>query len=394
MTDKKKLRRDTITAHAGRDPGRFDGVVNTPVFRASTVLFPDVESYQGRDPDDYKAMRYGIYGTPTTFALEEAVAQLEGGHAAVALPSGLAAIVAALAAYAQSGAHILIADSVYQPTRNFCDKRLRSLGVDIEYYDPAIGAGIAGLIRSETTAVFCESPGSHTFEMQDIPAIAAAAHAKGVAVLADTTWGTPYFFRAFEHGVDISIHAGTKYIAGHSDVMMGIVVTNEKHWLRLRRAVADYGYCVSPDDCYLALRGLRTIGVRMRQQQQSALAIARWLQARPEVQRVLYPALEGDPGYAIWKRDFSGAASLFGVVLKPASDAAVAALIDALELFGIGSSWGGFESLAIRADPGKYRSATKWNPGGPLLRLHIGLEDPEDLMADLEQGFAQMKRAG
>lgn len=394
MTDKKKLKRDTITAHAGRDPQRFDGVVNTPVFRASTVLFPDMKSYQGRDPDDYKIMRYGIYGTPTTFALEEAVAQLEGGHAAVALPSGLAAIAAALAAYAQSGAHILIADSVYQPTRNFCDKRLRTLGVDIEYYDPAVGAAIAGLIRPETTAVFCESPGSHTFEMQDIPAIAAAAHAKGVAVLADTTWGTPYFFRAFEHGVDISIHAGTKYISGHSDVMMGIVVTNEKHWLRLRRAVADYGYCVSPDDCYLALRGLRTIGVRMRQQQQSALAIARWLQARPEVQRVLYPALEGDPGYAIWKRDFSGAASLFGVVLQPASDAAVAALIDALELFGIGSSWGGFESLAIRADPGKYRSATKWDPGGPLLRLHIGLEDPDDLMADLEQGFAQMKRAG
>lgn len=394
MTNKKKLKRDTITAHAGRDPQRFDGVVNTPVFRASTVLFPDVESYQGRDPDDYKIMRYGIYGTPTTFALEEAVAQLEGGHAAVALPSGLAAIVAALAAFAQSGAHILIADSVYQPTRNFCDKRLRSLGVDIEYYDPAIGAAIAGLIRPETTAVFCESPGSHTFEMQDIPAIAAAAHAKGVAVLADTTWGTPYFFRAFERGVDISIHAGTKYIAGHSDVMMGIVVTNEKYWLRVRRAVADYGYCVSPDDCYLALRGLRTIGVRMRQQQQSALAIARWLQGRPEVQRVLYPALEGDPGHAIWKRDFSGAASLFGVVLKPASDAAVAALIDALDLFGIGSSWGGFESLAIRADPGKYRSATKWNPGGPLLRMHIGLEDPDDLMADLEQGFAQMKQAG
>ena len=394
MTDKKKLKRDTITAHAGRDPQRFDGAVNTPVFRASTVLFPDVESYQGRDPDDYKIMRYGIYGTPTTFALEESVAQLEGGHAAVALPSGLAAIAAALAAFAHSGAHILIADSVYQPTRNFCDKRLRTLGVDIEYYDPAIGAAIAGLIRAETTAVFCESPGSHTFEMQDIPAIAAAAHAKGVAVLADTTWGTPYFFRAFEHGVDISIHAGTKYIAGHSDVMMGIVVTNEKHWLRLRRAVADYGYCVSPDDCYLALRGLRTIGVRMRQQQQSALALARWLQARPEVQRVLYPALEGDPGHAIWKRDFSGAASLFGVVLKPASDAAVAALIDALDLFGIGSSWGGFESLAIRADPGKYRSATKWNPGGPLLRLHIGLEDPDDLMADLEQGFAQMKQAG
>ena len=394
MTDKKTLRPDTITTHAGRDPRRFDGAVNTPVVRASTVLFPDLKSYQRRDPDDYKVMRYGIYGTPTTFALEEAVAQLEGGHAAVALPSGLAAVVAALAAFARSGAHILIADSVYQPTRNFCDKRLRTLGVDIEYYDPSIGAAIAGLIRPNTTAVLCESPGSLTFEMQDIPAMAAAAHAKGIAVLADTTWGTPYFFRAFEHGVDISIHAGTKYISGHADVMMGIVVTNEQYWLKLRRAVADYGYCVSPDDCYLALRGLRTIGVRMRRQQQSALRIARWLQARPEVLRVLYPALEGDPGYAIWKRDFSGAASLFGVILKPASDRAVAALIDSLALFGIGSSWGGFESLAIRADPGKYRTASKWNPGGPLLRMHIGLEDPDDLMADLEQGLAQMKQTG
>ena len=392
MTDKKNLKPDTITSHAGRDPQRYAGMVNTPVFRGSTVLFPNVASYQGRDPDDYKAMRYGIYGTPTTFALEEAVAQLEGGHAAVALPSGLAAIVAALAAFAQSGAHILISDSVYQPTRNFCDKRLRGFGVEIEYYDPAIGAGIAGLIRANTTAVFCEAPGSLGFEMQDIPAIAAAAHARGVAVLADTTWGTPYFFRAFEHGVDISIHAGTKYISGHSDVMLGIVVTNEKYWLKVRRAVADYGYCVSPDDCYLALRGLRTIGVRMRQQQQSAIKIARWLQARPEVMRVLYPALESDPGHAIWKRDFSGAASLFGVILQPVSDRAVAALIDALALFGIGSSWGGFESLAIYADPGKYRTATRWNAGGPLLRLHIGLEDPEDLIADLEQGLAQMKQ--
>ena len=394
MSDKKKLRPDTITAHAGRDPQRFDGVVNTPVFRASTVLFPDVASYESRDPDNYKLMRYGIYGTPTTFALEDAVAQLEGGYAVVALPSGLAAIAAALAAFAHSGAHILMADSVYQPTRNFCDKRLRTQGVEIEYYDPAIGAAIAGLIRPNTSAVFCESPGSLSFEMQDIPAIAAAARARGVAVLADTTWGTPYFFRSFEHGVDISIHAGTKYISGHSDVMLGVIVTNEQYWLKLRRAVADYGYCVSPDDCYLALRGLRTIGVRMRQQQRSAMAIARWLQARPEVLRVLYPALEGDPGHAIWKRDFSGAASLFGVILKPASDRAVAALIDALALFGIGSSWGGFESLAIRTDPGKYRSASKWNPGGPLLRLHIGLEDPADLMADLEQGFAQMKLAG
>ena len=393
MSDNKTLKRDTITTHAGRDPQRYDGVVNTPVFRASTVLFPDVESYERREPDNYKVMRYGIYGTPTTFALEEAVAQLEGGHAAVALPSGLAAIVAALAPFAHSGAHILVADSVYQPTRNFCDKRLRAFGVEVEYYDPALGSAIAGLIRPNTTALFCESPGSLSFEMQDLPAMAAAAHAKGIPVLADTTWGTPYFFRSFERGVDISIHAGTKYISGHSDVMLGVIVTNEQYWLKVRRAVADYGYCVSPDDCYLALRGLRTIGVRMRQQQQSALEIARWLQARPEVLRVLYPALEDDPGHAIWKRDFSGAASLFGVVLRPASEHAVAVLIDSLALFGIGSSWGGFESLAIRADPGKFRSATRWNPGGPLLRLHIGLEDPGDLIADLEQALARMKQA-
>ena len=393
MSDKKALKRDTITTHAGRDPQRYEGVVNTPVFRASTVLFPDVESYERRDPDDYKAVRYGIYGTPTTFALEEAVAQLEGGHAAVALPSGLAAIVAALAPFAHSGAHILVADSVYWPTRNFCDKRLRAFGVEVEYYDPAIGSDIAGLIRPNTTALFCESPGSLSFEMQDLPAMAAAAHAKGIPVLADTTWGTPYFFRSFERGVDVSIHAGTKYISGHSDVMLGVIVTNEQYWLNVRRAVADYGYCVSPDDCYLALRGLRTIGVRMRRQQHSALEIARWLQARPEVLRVLYPALEDDPGHAIWKRDFSGAASLFGVVLRPASEHAVAVLIDSLALFGIGSSWGGFESLAIRADPGKFRSATRWNPGGPLLRLHIGLEDPGDLIADLEQALARMKQA-
>ncbi len=393
MTE-KNIKADTIATHAGRDPQRFSGLVNTPVFRGSTVLFPDVKTYETRNPDDYKVMRYGIYGTPTTFALEEAVAELEGGHAAVALPSGLAAIVAAIAAFVKSGDHILVADSVYQPTRNFCDRRLRSLGVETEYYDPLIGAGIAGLIRANTTVVFCEAPGSLSFEMQDIPAIAAAAHAKGIPLLADNTWGTPYFFRSFERGVDVSIHAGTKYISGHSDVMMGLIVTNEQHWLPVRRAVADYGYCVSPDDCYLALRGLRTIGARMRQQQQSALAVARWLQARPEVARVLYPALESDPGHAIWERDFSGAASLFGVVLKPASERAVAALIDALALFGIGSSWGGFESLAIRADPGKIRTATRWNPGGPLLRLHIGLEDPSDLIADLEQGFARMQQAG
>jgi cystathionine beta-lyase len=391
MTDKKNMRRDTLTSHAGRDSQRHAGLVNTPVFRGSTVLFPDVESYEHRDPDNYKTMRYGVHGTPTTFALEEAVAQLEGGHAAVALPSGLAAIVAALVPFCKQGAHVLMVDSVYGPARNFCEKRLKPFGVDIEYYDPLMGGTIAKLIRPNTTAVYCEAPGSLTFEMQDLPAIAAAAHAKDIPVLADNTWGTPYFFRSFEHGVDISIHAGTKYIVGHSDALMGLVVTNEKYWLSVRRAVADYGFCVSPDDCYLALRGLRTIGVRMRQQQESALTVARWLQKRPEVLRVLYPALESDPGHALWKRDFTGAASLFGVILKPVADDLVAAMIDELELFGIGSSWGGFESLCIRANPAKGRTATKWSPGGPLIRLHVGLEDPVDLIADLERGFKQLQ---
>jgi cystathionine beta-lyase len=393
MDDSPKPRPDTLIVQAGRDPQRFDGMVNTPVFRTSTVLFPDVESYESRDPTDYKVMRYGIHGTPTTFALEEAVTRLEGGHAAVALPSGLAAIVAALAAFARAGDHILVVDSVYGPTRNFCDRRLQPFGVGVEYYDPLIGAGIAQLIRPHTVLVFCEAPGSLTFEMQDIPAVAAAAHARGIPVLADNTWGTPYYFRSFEHGVDVSIHAATKYIAGHSDVMMGLVVTNEKYWPTVRRAVADYGYSVSPDDCYLALRGLRTIGVRMARQQESALRIARWLQSQPEVERVLYPPLETDPGHALWQRDFSGAASLFGVILRPVAWEAVGRMINALKLFGIGSSWGGFESLAIRADVRRIRTATEWDAAGPLIRLHIGLEDPDDLIADLKQALPRLHDA-
>jgi cystathionine beta-lyase len=390
MTDKKTLKQDTLLIHSGRDPQSHAGLVNMPVFRGSTVLFPDVESYEGRDPNDYKVMRYGIHGTPTTFALEEAVAKLEGGHAAVAVPSGLAAIVAALAAFVRSGSHILVSDSVYGPTRNFCERRLKPFGVEIEYYDPLVGADIAKLIKSNTTAIYCEAPGSLTFEMQDIPAISAAARARKNPVLADNTWGTPLFFSSFARGVDVSIHAATKYISGHSDAMMGLIVTNEQYWLPVRKAVADYGYCVSPDDCFLALRGLRTIGVRMRHQQVSALEVAHWLEKRPEVASVLYPALEGDPGHALWKRDFAGAASLFGVILKPVSDSAVASMINALELFGIGSSWGGFESLAIRTDVRRIRTATAWNPAGPLLRFHIGLEDPDDLIADLEQAFARL----
>ena len=387
------MKKDTLLSHAGRDPERFDGVVNTPVVRASTILFPTMEAYQAAGRNRFDAIRYGIHGTHTKFALEEAVAKLEGGYRAVALPSGLAAITAPVAAFASAGDHVLMVDSVYGPTRRFCDSVLKKNGVETTYYDPLIGGAIAGLMRPNTRLVFCESPGSLTFEMQDIPAIAAAAHARGIPVLADNTWGTPYFFPAFERGVDVSIHAATKYIAGHSDTMLGIVVTNERYWIPVRQAVADYGFATSPDDCWLGLRGLRTLGVRLKQHQANALEIARWLATRAEVARVIYPALEGDAGHALWKRDFSGACSLFGVVLKPFSAAAVIAMIDSLELFGIGSSWGGFESLITHPQPQHLRTATRWDPGGPLLRLHIGLEDPADLIADLEAGFARLRDA-
>ena len=384
------MKKDTLLGHAGRNPQQTQGTVNMPVFRASTIVFPDLETYGTRPADDYQTPRYGIHGNPTNWALEQAVAKLEGGHNAVAVCSGLAAIVAALCAFVKAGDHVLVADSVYGPTRNFCNKRLASYGVTTEYYDPLIGAGIKNLIKSNTKVVFCEAPGSLSFEMQDIPAIAHEAHARDIPVLADTTWGTPYFFKSFDHGVDVSIHAATKYIVGHSDVMMGMIVTNEKYWLPVRRTVADYGYCSSADECYLALRGLRTIGVRMKQQMASAIKVAQWLQSRAEVARVLFPALEGDPGHAIWKRDFSGACGLFSVVFKPVPQEAVNAFLDKLTLFGIGASWGGYESLAIPFDCTSIRTATRWQPGGPTVRFHIGLEDVSDLIADLERGLAAL----
>jgi len=384
------MKKDTLLTHVGRDPARYDGMVNTPVFRTSTVIHPNLASYEKRPAEGEKVVRYGRYGTPTTFALEDAVAQMEGGFRAAAVPSGLAAMTAALCAFAKTGDHVLVTDSVYGPTRAFCEKRLRRNGVEVDYYDPLIGAGIAALMKPNTRAVFCEAPGSLTFEMQDIPAIAEAAHARGAVVLADNTWGTPYFFRSFEHGVDVSLHAATKYISGHSDVMIGLAVTNEECWLPVRRTITEYGYSVSPDDCYMALRGFRTIGVRMKHQMASALMVARWLGERGEVARVIYPALESDPGHAIWKRDFEGAASLFAFVLKPVGDARLAAFVDALKLFGIGSSWGGYESLVTVVHADALRTATRWNPGGPALRLHIGLEDPGDLIADLDQAFASL----
>jgi cystathionine beta-lyase len=388
-----KKHKDTLLAHLGRDAERFDGAVNTPVIRASTILAPTVAALDAAHSRRFTDPYYGRYGTATNKALEQAVAELEGGYRAIALPSGLAAITAALLAFLESGDHLLMVDTVYGPTRRFCDEVLPRHGVTTTYYDPHIGAGIEALMQPGTRVVYCETPGSLTFEMQDVPAIAAVAHSRGAVVLADNTWGTPYYFPAFARGVDVSIHAATKYIAGHSDVMLGLLVANEACWGRARDAVAAYGFAVSPDDCYLGLRGLRTLGVRLERHQTSALKVAQWLASRPEVARVAYPALPGDPGHALWKRDFTGACGLFAVEFKPVATAAADALIDALELFGIGASWGGYESLAVPVRVAKLRTATQASDAGPMVRLHIGLEDADELIADLDQGLTALRKA-
>src|SRR5712672_1879895 len=389
----RNYRKDTLLTHLGRNPEAQHGAINPPVYHASTILSKNVAEWENR-PDPrvhFGVVRYGLSGTPTTFALEELLAKIEGGYRAAIVCSGLAAVTAPLQGLLQQGDHLLMVDSAYGPARNFCNRVLTRMGVETTYYDPLIGDGIAQLMRPNTKVVYVESPGSLTFEVQDVPAIAAAAHEAGATVLMDNTWASPCLFRSFEHGVDVSIHAATKYIVGHSDVILGAVITNEEMFLPVRTMAADLGHCAAPDDAYYALRGLRTLGVRLEKHERNALAVARWLQTRPEVSRVLYPALPEDPGHALWKRDFLGASGLFGVVLNPASKAAVYAMIDALDLFGIGSSWGGFESLILPTSPERGRTATRWAPEGPTLRMHIGLEDPQDLIEDLERGFHQLR---
>ncbi|MBX6321183.1 MAG: cystathionine beta-lyase [Rhodospirillaceae bacterium] len=387
-----ELKDDTLLTHAGNHPRDNFGIVNPPVYRASTVLFPSVAAYEKAQLDRFAQVTYGRYGTPTTFAFEEAVTALEGGGRAVTLPSGMAAVVAALLAFLKSGDHLLMVDSVYSPVRTACDRMLAGFGIETTYYDPRT-EDIAGLIRPNTRVVYAEAPGSLTFEMQDIPAIVAAAHARGAVVLMDNTWATPLFFKALRHGVDAVIHAATKYIAGHADVMLGVVVAREEHWRRIKTMAHALGHGAAPDDCYLALRGLRTLGVRLARHQANALEIARWLEQRPEVERVLYPALPSDPGHALWRRDFTGASGLFSLLLKPCPRAAVEAMLDGMRLFGMGASWGGYESLILPVHPEAVRTARPWTESGPLLRLHIGLEDPGDLRADLAQGFKRLRAA-
>lgn len=383
-------RPETVATHAGRDPFAHFGVVNTPVYHASTILAPTVA--ERRKQKGLRDPRYGRRGTPTLFTLEDVLAELEGAAGAVICPSGLNAITVALLAHVRQGDHVLMVDCVYGPARRFATHYLTRIGVETTFFDPLIGADIADLIRDNTRVVYLETPGSQTFEMQDVPAIAAVARERGATVMIDNTWATPVFFQPFDHGVDVSIHAATKYIVGHSDAMLGAVTCrDEASFERVRDIWDTFGAAPGPDDVYLGTRGIRTIHVRLRQHQENALALARWLQERPEVERVLYPALPDDPGHEIWKRDFTGASGLLGVLLRPCSDAAVESMLDGLELFGMGASWGGYESLILPADPRGMRTATRWEADGPLLRIHVGLEAVDDLTADLDAGFERLR---
>lgn len=388
------MKPDTRAVHAGRHPDENFGIVNPPVYRASTILYPTVAEFDARTSRKYTGFSYGIYGTPTTLALAEAVAELSGGFRTAVVSSGLAAITQTLTAFLRAGDHLLLPDSVYGPTRAFGTGVLARFGVEVTFYDPLAGAGIRGLLRENTRVVFVESPGSQTFEVQDVPAIARAAHEAGAVVVMDNTWATPLFFRAFEHEVDVEVQAGTKYLAGHSDLLVGTITTRDESLFRtVRDGTAAFGDCVAPDVCYETLRGIRTLAVRLRRHERSALEVARWLAARPEVDRVLHPALPGDPGHALWKRDYLGSSSLFGVVLRTASEPAVAAMIEGLRLFKIGASFGGFESLVLPARPAENRTVRPWREPGFLLRLHVGLEAVEDLIADLDDGFSRLNAA-
>lgn len=382
----------THVVTAGRRKEWTAGIVNPPVWRASTILYDDVAALDAarHAPDDQ--LYYGRRGTPTQWSLAEALTEMEPGAAGTKLyPSGVAAVSTALLSVLRPGDELLMVDSAYEPTRAFCRNVLKPFGVTTRFYDPLAGAGIANAITPATRAIFLESPGSLTFEVQDVAAITAIARARGIVTLIDNTWATPLYFPALSHGVDISILACTKYIVGHSDVMIGSVTATAEHWDRLKAMTYSLGQCISPDDAWLAARGLRTLSVRLAQHDSSARKVAEWLAQQPQVARVLHPALPSCPGHELWVRDFNGATGLFSFVLKGKNRAASAALIDELELFGIGFSWGGFESLALPVDPSPIRTARKWQAEGPAVRLHIGLEDADDLIADLAEGLKRFE---
>jgi cystathionine beta-lyase len=389
MSDKPRSKA-TQVGHLGRAPRKFLGAVNTPVFRATTMLFPTVADLDAAVRGEYDGIGYGLHGLPTVTDLQAAIATLEGGHAALAVPSGLTATTLPLLALAKPGDHILVTDSVYGPTRRFCELHMKRLGVEVSYYDPLLGADIAREFRPNTRIVFVESPGSLTFDVQDVPAIAKVAHVRNALVIMDNSWATPLYFRAFDFGVDVSVHAATKYIGGHSDVLLGLIVCSAATFPALHRLWTDMGITASSDDCFLGLRGLRTLAIRLARHQASGIKVAEWLRTRPEVTEVIHPALAGSRGHELWKRDFAGATSLFGIVLHPVAKERIDAMLDGMRLFGMGWSWGGFESLMIPIYPERVRTASRWDVGGPSLRLYIGLEDPDDLIADLTEGFARL----
>ena len=389
------MKQDTKLVHLGRGEAKYEGVVNVPVHRASTILSKDLDGYIHRFDGgrQYDSIVYGAVGTQNSRALAEAVAAIEDGHRSVITSSGLAAVTMAMAALVSAGDHVLVTDSVYGPTRKFCKTVLARYGVESTFYDPGLGADIEGLIRANTRLVFMEAPGSLTFEMQDIPAICEVANRHGVLTLMDNTWATPLFFKPLAHGVDVSIQAGTKYIAGHSDVIIGVItMASDELYRRIADSLRCFGDVAGPDDCFLALRGLRTMSVRLRQQQDSTLRVARWLQEQSGVLRVMYPALESDPGHALWKRDFGGATGLFGLALHTTDEEAVKRMVDGLTLFDIGSSWGGYESLVAFNYMPVERDVVPWTETPFLLRLHIGLEDADDLIADLDAGLERLAK--
>ena len=385
-----EMQPDTEVAHRGRDPKQHLGAVNTPVYRATTILFESIADLEAAERGEYPGITYGLHGLPTVRDLQLAMAELEGGYASLAVASGLAAVTLALLGTTRTGDHVLVTDAVYGPTRRFCNNQLKRFGVEVSYYDPLLGDRIEREMRANTRVVFTESPGSLTFEVQDVPAIARVAHRHGAIIILDNTWATPLGFPAFARGADISLHAGTKYIGGHSDVLVGLITCNEATYPALRRLWTDMGVALSTDDAYLALRGLRTLAVRLERHTRSALAIAEWLRGRPEVDEVIFPALPGSRGYELWRRDFTGACGLFAVILKPAAKERVDAMLDGLKLFRLGVSWGGFESLIIPANVEHAKRTLPWKARGPHLRLHVGLENVDDLIADLAAGLDRL----
>lgn len=395
------MKKETIAITSGRDHKKQTGTVNVPIHRTSTVLFPTWQAYEnaekGKDFYDNSCgsknsdLSYGIAGTPTTFAAQKTLAAIDNADNALLYPSGLNAITTTLLSLLRIGDHLLMVDTVYGPTRRFCNKTLAKLGIETTYYDPLIGEEIADLIKDNTKVIFTETPGSLTFEVQDIPAVRAAVGDRDIAIIVDNSWATPIFYQPFDKGVDIAIQAGTKYIGGHSDLFLGVATFNDKFSKKMTSGYKNFGVCVSPDACYDAARGVRTMPTRLKAHEKSALSIAKWLQGNAKVAKVFHPALESCPGHEIWKRDFSGSTGLFAVVLeKKYSKSDISNFIDNMDLFGIGASWGGFESLVITFDPSSIRTATKWQDEGTCIRFYIGLEDEEDLRADIESAFARL----